>query len=68
MDEDPSNEVFVLSLLEGYGADEAEAMETEPPPTQRIGGPSISPGLIEGNSPRIGSKPGASSGRSSRSL
>jgi hypothetical protein len=32
MDEDPSNEVFVLSLLEGYGIDEAEAMETEPPP------------------------------------
>jgi ribonuclease HI len=31
MDEDPSNEVFVLSLLEGYGADEAEAeaMDTE---------------------------------------
>jgi hypothetical protein len=28
MDEDPSNEAFVLSLLEGYGADEAEAMET----------------------------------------
>jgi hypothetical protein len=32
MDEDPSNEAFVLSLLEGYGADEAEAMETEPAP------------------------------------
>jgi hypothetical protein len=30
MDEDPSNEVFVLSLLDGYGVDEAEAMETEP--------------------------------------
>jgi hypothetical protein len=30
MDEDPSNEAFVLSLLEGYGADEAEAMEVEP--------------------------------------
>jgi hypothetical protein len=28
----PSNEAFVLSLLEGYGADEAEAMETEPAP------------------------------------
>jgi hypothetical protein len=27
MDEDPSNEAFVLSLLEGYGVDEAEAME-----------------------------------------
>jgi ribonuclease HI len=30
MDEDPSNEAFVLSLLEGYDADEAEAMDTEP--------------------------------------
>jgi ribonuclease HI len=30
MDEDPSNEVFVLSLLEGYGTDEAEAMGTKP--------------------------------------
>jgi hypothetical protein len=32
MDEDPSNEAFVLSLLKGYGADEAEAMEAEPAP------------------------------------
>jgi hypothetical protein len=32
MDEDPSNEAFVLSLLEGYGAKEAEAMDTEPVP------------------------------------
>jgi hypothetical protein len=32
MDEDPSNKAFVLSLLEGYGADEAEAMDTEPAP------------------------------------
>jgi hypothetical protein len=32
MDEDPSNEAFMLSLLEGYGADEAEAMEIEPTP------------------------------------
>jgi hypothetical protein len=32
MDEDRSNEEFVLSLLEGYGADEAEAMDTEPVP------------------------------------
>jgi hypothetical protein len=30
MDEDPSNEAFVLSLLKGYGADEVEAMEIEP--------------------------------------
>jgi hypothetical protein len=32
MDEDPSNEVYVLSLLEGYGANEAEAMDVEPAP------------------------------------
>jgi hypothetical protein len=31
--EDPSNEAYVLSLLEGYGADEAEAMDTEPVPS-----------------------------------
>jgi hypothetical protein len=33
MDEDPSNEACVLSLLEGYGTDEAEAIETEPVPS-----------------------------------
>jgi ribonuclease HI len=32
MDKDPSNKAFVLSLLEGYGTDEAEAMNTEPVP------------------------------------
>jgi hypothetical protein len=32
MDEDPSNEAFVLSLLEGYGANEVESMDTEPVP------------------------------------
>jgi hypothetical protein len=35
MDEDPSNEAFVLSLLEGYDADEAVAMDTEPVPRAR---------------------------------
>jgi hypothetical protein len=34
MDEDPSNEAFVLSLLEGYGACEAEAMHVEPAPSE----------------------------------
>jgi hypothetical protein len=34
MDEDPSNEAYVLSLLEGYGADEAEAMDIEPTPNE----------------------------------
>jgi hypothetical protein len=65
MDKDPSNEAFVLSLIEGYGADEAEAMEMEPPPSPpawRIGRPSTLPGLFEGNSPRIGPKLGASPG------
>jgi hypothetical protein len=31
-DEDPLNEAFVLSLLEGYDAGVAEAMDTEPVP------------------------------------
>jgi ribonuclease HI len=34
MDEDPSNEACVLSLLEGYDADEAEAMDIEPAPNE----------------------------------
>jgi hypothetical protein len=34
MDEDPSNEAYVLSLLEGYGADKAEAMDIEPAPSE----------------------------------
>jgi ribonuclease HI len=34
MDEDPSNEAYVLSLLEGYGAGEAEAMDIEPAPSE----------------------------------
>jgi hypothetical protein len=39
MYEDPSNEAFVLSLLEGYDADEAEAMDPEVAPTRGTGGP-----------------------------
>jgi hypothetical protein len=35
MDEDPSNEAYVLSLLEGYDVDEAEAMDVEPAPSER---------------------------------
>jgi hypothetical protein len=34
VDEDPSNEAFVLSLLEGYGADEAKAIDVEPAPSE----------------------------------
>jgi ribonuclease HI len=78
MDEDPSNEAYVLSLLEGYDADEAEAMGVEPAPARWIGAnqlparwtgaKSISPGWTEGNSPRTGPRPGASPGWPSCSL
>jgi hypothetical protein len=34
IDEDPSNEAYVLSLLEGYDAGEAEAMDVEPAPSK----------------------------------
>jgi hypothetical protein len=34
MDEDPSNEAYVLSLLEGYGAYEADVMDIEPAPVK----------------------------------
>jgi hypothetical protein len=34
MDEDPSSEAYVLSLHEGYGVDEAEAMDIEPAPNE----------------------------------
>jgi hypothetical protein len=34
MDEDPLNEAYVLPLLEWYGADEAEAMDVEPAPSE----------------------------------
>jgi ribonuclease HI len=33
MDEDPSNEAYVLSLLEGYGASKAEVIDVEPAPS-----------------------------------
>jgi hypothetical protein len=34
MDEDPSNEAYVLSLLEGYGSHKADVMDIEPAPAQ----------------------------------
>jgi hypothetical protein len=34
MDEDPSNEAYVLSLLEGYDAGEAEVMDIKPAPSR----------------------------------
>jgi hypothetical protein len=67
MDEDSSNEAFVLSIIEGYDVDEVEAMETEAAPTRRISGTSTSLGSIEGSYPRIGSRPGVSPGRPNHS-
>jgi hypothetical protein len=67
MDEDPSNEVFMLYLLEGYGADEAKAMETEPTPRTKDWRANTSPGWIEWNFPQIGPRPGTSLGWPSRS-
>jgi ribonuclease HI len=34
MDENPSNEAYVLSLLEGYGTGKAEVMDVEPAPSK----------------------------------
>jgi hypothetical protein len=68
MDEDPSNEVYVLSLLEGYGANEAEAMDTELAPTKGTGATSTSPGWIEGSYPRTYPRLDASLGWPSHSL
>jgi ribonuclease HI len=34
MDEDPSNEAYVLSLLKGYDASEADTMNVEPAPSE----------------------------------
>jgi ribonuclease HI len=62
MDEDPSNEAYVLSLLEGYGTGEAEAMDVEPSPAGWTGATNTSRGWTEGNSPRTGPRPGASPG------
>jgi hypothetical protein len=44
MYEDPSNKAFVLTLIEGYDADEAEPLDTEPAPARRTGETSTSPG------------------------
>jgi hypothetical protein len=61
MNEDPFNEVFVLSLMEGFGADEGEPMDTEPPPpcgglarqVHRLDGSSGTPlGPIQGQTHR----------------
>jgi ribonuclease HI len=61
MNEDPFNKAFVLSLLEGFGADEGEPMDTEPPPpcgglarqVHRLDGSSGTPlGPIQGQTHR----------------
>jgi ribonuclease HI len=62
MDEDPSNEAYVLSLLEGYGASEAEVMDVEPAPSRAPWRDKYIPGWTEGNSPRTDPRPGASPG------
>jgi hypothetical protein len=67
MNEDPSNEAFVLSLLEGYGAVKAVAMDTEPAPRAGTGGPNTSLGWIDRNFPRTDPRPDASPGWPSRS-
>jgi ribonuclease HI len=67
MDEDPSNEAYVLSLLEGYGASEAEVMDVEPAPVRADWRNKYILGWTEGSSPRIGLRPGASPGWPSRS-
>jgi hypothetical protein len=63
MDEDPSNEAFMLSLLEGYSMDEGEAMETErappPPPPRAHGGLAGQvPRLDRSRGTPLGSDPG----------
>jgi hypothetical protein len=60
MDEDPSNEAFVLSLLEGYSADEAEAMEAEPVPRAEDWRAKYLAWIDRGELPRIGPRPSAS--------
>jgi hypothetical protein len=61
MDEDPSNEVFVLSLLEGYGAGPKLWA------TRRTGETNTLPGWTEGSFPRTDPRPGASPGWPSHS-
>jgi hypothetical protein len=67
IDENPSNEAFVLSLLEGYAADEAEGMETKTAPTRYTSEARISPRSIERSYPRIEPRRGASPERPNRS-
>jgi hypothetical protein len=52
MDENPSNEAFVLSLLEGYGVDEAEAMDTETAPCAKDWRAKYFPSMDRGELPQ----------------
>jgi hypothetical protein len=67
IDEDPSNEAFVLSLLEGYGADEVEAMGTDPVPRAEDWRDKYIAWMIEGSFPQTELRPDASPGWPSRS-
>jgi hypothetical protein len=67
MNEDPSNEAYVLSLLEGYGADEAEAMDTEPAPSEGDWRNKYIAWMDEGSYPRTDLRLDASPGWPSRS-
>jgi hypothetical protein len=66
MDEDPSNEAFVLSLLEGYGADEAEAMDTEPAPRAEDWRAKYITWMVRGGFPQIDPRLDASLGWQNR--
>jgi hypothetical protein len=44
MDEDPSNEAFVLSLVKGYGEMKLRPWRQSQPTARRIGGPNTSLG------------------------
>jgi ribonuclease HI len=62
MDEDPSNEVYVLSLLEGYDANEAEVMDVEPAPVRADWRDKYTAWMDRGELPRTGPRPGALQG------
>jgi hypothetical protein len=62
MDEDPSNEAYVLFLLEGYGAYEADVMDVEPAPVKADWRDKYVAWMARGELPRTGPRPGASPG------
>jgi hypothetical protein len=62
MDEDPSNEAYVLFLLEGYGAYEADVMDVEPAPVKADWRDKYVAWMAQGELPRTGPRPGASPG------